>query len=107
MTEAHLNINAKCGSGLYLFSANGALSLEAWGNAPGIMDPKGLSAESAYHERHESRLQRSPTISIHFPAATPQVRHGESVLWRTAIESRFQRWRRGFHESWGVAPGLK
>jgi uncharacterized protein (TIGR02598 family) len=72
---------------MYAFSAKGALLRSAWGNAPGIMDQEGLSAESAYHERHESRHQRSPIIPIQFPGATPQVRHGESVLWRTEIES--------------------
>jgi hypothetical protein len=56
---------------MYVFSAKGALLRSAWGNAPGIMDEEGLSAESAYHERHESRLQRSPTISIQFPGAMP------------------------------------
>jgi len=54
-------------------SAKGALLRSAWGNAVGIMDQEGLSAESAYHEHHESRIQRSATISIQFPGATPQA----------------------------------
>src|SRR5438105_4686137 len=54
-------------------SAKGALLRSAWGNAVGIIDQEGLSAESAYHEHHESRIQRSATISIQFPGATPQA----------------------------------
>ena len=57
----------------YVFSANGALLRSAWGNAPGINRQEDLSAESAYHERHASRLQRSPVISIQFPGAMPQA----------------------------------
>jgi hypothetical protein len=64
-----------------MFSANGAPLRSAWGNAPGIMDQEDLSAESAFHERHESRLQRSPVISIQFPGVLPQA-------W---IDQRFQR----------------
>ena len=56
------------------FRAKGALLKSAWGNAPGIMDQEDLSAESGYHERHESRLQRSPIISTEFPGAMPQAR---------------------------------
>ena len=56
------------------FRAKGALLKSAWGNAPGIMDQEDLSAESAYHERHESCLQRSPIISTEFPGAMPQAR---------------------------------
>ncbi|PYK26742.1 MAG: hypothetical protein DME52_05595 [Verrucomicrobia bacterium] len=54
-------------------SAKGALLRSAWGNAVGIIDQEGLSAESAYHEHHESRIQRSATILIQFPGATPQA----------------------------------
>jgi len=57
----------------YVFSANGALLRSAWGNAPGIMGQEDLSAESAFHEGHESRLQRSPVISIQFPGAIAQA----------------------------------
>ena len=35
------------------FSAKGALSLLAWGNAPGIEKPQNTSAESAIHFRGE------------------------------------------------------
>jgi hypothetical protein len=31
------------------FSAKGALSLQAWGNAPGMVKPQNASAESAFH----------------------------------------------------------
>jgi hypothetical protein len=53
----------------HVFNANGALLRSAWGNAPGIMGQEDLSAERAFHEGHESRLQRSPVISIQFPGA--------------------------------------
>jgi uncharacterized protein (TIGR02598 family) len=69
------------------FRANAALLRSAWGNVPGFIDQEHLSTESGHHERHESRLQCSPIISIQFPGAMPQVRHGESVLWRTLVES--------------------
>ncbi|MGH7983275.1 MAG: Verru_Chthon cassette protein B [Candidatus Udaeobacter sp.] len=54
------------------------------------MDQEDLSAESAYHERHESRLQRSPTISIQFPGATPQasIESALSALNTSAVTDR-------------------
>jgi uncharacterized protein (TIGR02598 family) len=55
------------------FRANAALLRSAWGNAPGFIDQEDLSAESAHHERHESRLQCSPIISIQFPGAMSQA----------------------------------
>lgn len=71
------------------FRAKGALVTSAWGNAPGIMDQEDLSAESAYHERHESRLQRS-IISIQFPGAMPQawVESALSALNTSAVIDR-------------------
>jgi hypothetical protein len=48
---------------------------EPGAKAPGTMDQEDLSAESARHERHESRLQRSPVISTRFPGAMPQAKN--------------------------------
>ncbi len=36
---------------MLMFSAKGGLLMSAWGNAPGFMDQKHVSAESARHER--------------------------------------------------------
>ncbi len=71
-------------------SAKGALLRSAWGNAVGIIDQEGLSAESAYHEHHESRIQRSATISIQFPGATPQagIESALSALNTSAVIDR-------------------
>jgi hypothetical protein len=38
------------GEGVYLFSANGAILILAWGNAPGLRE-KFTSADSAIHLR--------------------------------------------------------
>ena len=67
----------------HVFNANGALlrsvrqrtdsPWRTWGNAPGIMGQEDLSAERAFHEGHESRLQRSPLISMKFHGVLPQA----------------------------------
>ena len=71
-------------------SAKGALLRSAWGNAVGIMDQESLSAESAYHEHHESRIQRSATISFQFPGATTQagIESALSALNTSAVIDR-------------------
>jgi hypothetical protein len=43
---------------LYGFSAEGAVLLLAWGNAPGCRKPKTSSAESAIHFRHGKSFER-------------------------------------------------
>ena len=76
-----------------VFSAKGAVLRSAWGGAPGIMDQGDLSAEGAFHEHHESRLQCSPTISIQFPGAVSQARieSALSALNRSsAIDRRYK-----------------
>ena len=57
----------------YLFSANGAIFIRAWGNAPGLRQKNSISAESAIH-LHTWRASIKPNASP---------------------DSRFQRWLRG------------
>ena len=76
--------NGNCLQSLYVFSANGAPSSLAWGNAPGnrIHNNKALKARPqrdrrGLHTRVESRFQRSS----HFyrnPGALPQA----TIEWR-------------------------
>src|SRR6266478_9473185 len=74
-----------------LFSAKGALSSLAWGNRPRHSVTSATSAEGAvqFEGGHppwvtsESRFQRWWFSNRANPGASPQVRHGESVLWRT------------------------
>ena len=60
----------------YLFSAKGAVSLPAWGNAPGLVKSPSASAESAIHfgtvalNRAFSAYRRSGRI----PGAAPQAK---------------------------------
>jgi len=62
-----------------VFSAKGALLLLAWDIALGHLINRNRSAEGAFHQR-----------------------------WRLAeVESRFQRWRFCFHQSWSGAPGSR
>jgi len=57
-----------------VFSANGALLSPARGIAPGALRiKKGVSAERACHERHESRLQRSSLTSTQSPGTMPRL----------------------------------
>ena len=74
-----------------LFSAKGALSSLAWGNRSRHSVTSATSAEGAvqFEGGHppwvasESRFQRRWFSNRANPGASPQVRHGESVLWRT------------------------
>src|SRR5438094_4513725 len=91
-TKTHLNPNFPgVSQKRYLLSANGALLTSAWGNAPGIVDQEGLSAESACHEPHESRLQRSPLISTRFLGRCPRFATANPSCGGLRLNQRFQR----------------
>ena len=53
--------------------AKGAASLPAWGNAPGLMQQDGISAESATHFGAEWRFQRFVTWGLEFLGRCPRL----------------------------------
>jgi hypothetical protein len=63
---------SNCRAG-YVVSAEGAVLLPAWGNAPGCRKPKTPSAESAIHFRHgksSARLRRAFSAGLLWNDAT-------------------------------------
>jgi hypothetical protein len=53
--------------------AKGAGSVPAWGNASGLMQQDGISAESAIHFGAESRFQRFVTQALEFLGRCPRL----------------------------------
>src|SRR5438105_15941058 len=53
--KSYSRINVKEHRSAYLFSANGACSLKAWGNAPGLGIESSQSAEGATHDTGMNR----------------------------------------------------
>src|SRR6266487_1567560 len=73
----------------YVLSAKGAASMPAWGSAPGSL----MDCERALKARlidlgfgMNRAFSADGFVIITNPGVVPQVRHGESVLWRTGCE---------------------
>jgi hypothetical protein len=65
-------------------SGKAAMSASAWGNALGNQFiPDGQALKARLSSGRVERAFSAGVLHFHNPGALPQVRHGESVLWRT------------------------
>ena len=72
----------------YMFSAKGALSCRSLGHRPReFSHPYGQALKARFSCRTWKRTFSGGGFCSTDPGASPQVRHGESVLWRTGNET--------------------